>query len=140
MKAVDFRCGFRPEHFVRHAARAQTVLPVATYTSDSKGSNGTVKMRTLILPGGEQFLRRPDTRTSIGGLLVHRKNTFLDGLQNAAICMISAHAAREHSPYEERLASNGQASTSSVHVIDSRPPPGRPSIASLYLSAAPAGT
>ena len=59
---------------MRHAARAQTVSPVAIYTSDSKGANGKVKMRTLTLPGSEQSLRRPDTKTSIGGLFIHRND------------------------------------------------------------------
>ncbi len=73
------------------------------------------------------------------GFLFTGLTTFLYGLRNAAICVYAAPAAGEHLPYEERIASNGQASTSSVHVIDSRPSTGRPSMASLDLSTAPAG-
>ena len=48
--------------------RAGAVAPVCVYTSDSKGSNGQVKMRQLTLPGREQPIHRPEGVMSNGGV------------------------------------------------------------------------
>ena len=119
--------------------RPGAVAPVCVYTSDSKGSNGQVKMRQLILPGREQPMHRPERVMSNGeacfkqvawglsGMVLcrHQTTSFqIDMLRDSLLMTVyftCAGAGEEWVSDKERIASNSHASTSTLYVSDVTP-------------------
>lgn len=65
---MNLKAGFfHPGAYLQRGQRS--LVAVAVYTSESKSSNGQVKMRTLTVPGREQTLHRPERNLSNGELL-----------------------------------------------------------------------
>lgn len=113
-------------HVQKQSGRAIVAAPLNVYTNVSKGNNGRVKMRPLTLPGREQVIHSPDRGLSNGTIRGATWIAFGDTREPCSDewskCCV--HTGNDREASQERIASNGYASTSSiinVQTVESKP-------------------